>query len=200
MNEIVFKIIFATLFAIYIVIRGPYDKEYKQIEKIKTLNSLTDKCLLILMTIGLLLMPLIWLLTPFLNDFKIEFPDWFRIVGILISIISLFYFRRIHKTLGTSWSPTLEITKRHQLIQIGVYKRIRHPMYLQMLIWAIAQCLIISNYIAGFSGLMVWIIFYFIRVPKEEEMMTDYFGEKYIKYKKQTGSIFPNIKNSNLLT
>jgi protein-S-isoprenylcysteine O-methyltransferase Ste14 len=194
MNEIVFKIIFATLFTIYIVIRVPYDKEYKQIEKIKTLNSLTEKFLLILLSIGVLLIPLIWLLTSFLNDFKIEFPDWLRIVGILISIFSLFYFNWIHKTLGANWSPTLEIIKGHQLIQIGVYKRIRHPMYSQMLIWAIAQCLIISNYIAGFSGLIVWIVFYFIRVPKEEEMLMDYFGEEYIKYKKQTGSILPNIK------
>jgi protein-S-isoprenylcysteine O-methyltransferase Ste14 len=145
------------------------------------------------------LIPLIWLLTPFLNDFKIEFPDWLRIVGIVISIISLFYFRWIHKTLGESWSPTLEIIKGHQLIQIGVYKRIRHPMYSQMLIWAIAQCLIISNYIAGFSGLIVWVVFYLIRVPKEEKMMTEYYGDEYLAYIKQTGKILP-IKRINKKT
>lgn len=140
---------------------------------------------------GLVLIPLIWVFTPFLNDFKIEFPDWLRIVGIVISIISLFYFRWIHKTLGESWSPTLEIIKGHQLIQIGVYKRIRHSMYSQMLIWAIAQCLIISNYIAGFSGLIVWVVFYFIRVPREEKMMTEYYGDEYLEYIKQTGKILP---------
>jgi len=199
MNEIIFKIIFVVVWSIYILIRAPFDKAYRNQRKIKILDVKIEKYLLLVLMMGLVLIPLIWLLTPFLNDFKIEFPDWLRIVGIVISIISLFYFRWIHKTLGESWSPTLEIIKGHQLIQIGVYKRIRHPMYSQMLIWAIAQCLIISNYITGFSGLIVWVVFYFIRVPKEEKMMTDYFGEEYIKYKRQTRSILPNIKNRDLL-
>jgi protein-S-isoprenylcysteine O-methyltransferase Ste14 len=191
MNEIVFKIVFAALFIIYILIRVPFDKEYKQIEKIKTLNSLTEKFLLILMSIGLLFIPLIWLFTPFLNDFEIEFPLWLRIVGIAISIISLFYFRWIHKTLGANWSPTLEIRKGHQLIITGPFKRIRHPMYLQIWLWSISQVLIVSNLFAGFSGIIAWSILYFIRVPKEEKMMIDYFGDKYAEYMKQTGRIFP---------
>lgn len=199
MDEIIFKIIFVVVWSIYILIRAPFDKAYRNQRKIKVLDVKIEKYLLLVLMMGLVLIPLIWVFTPFLNDFKIEFPDWLRIVGIVISIISLFYFHWIHKTLGESWSPTLEIIKGHQLIQIGVYKRIRHPMYSQMLIWAIAQCLIISNYIAGFSGLIVWVVFYFIRVPKEEKMMTDYFGEEYIKYKRHTGSILPNIKNRDLL-
>jgi protein-S-isoprenylcysteine O-methyltransferase Ste14 len=198
-NEIIFKIIFVVVWSIYILIRAPFDKAYRSQRKIKILDAKIEKHLLLVLMTGLVLIPLIWVFTPFLNDFKIEFPDWLRIFGIVISIISLFYFRWIHKTLGANWSPTLEIIKGHHLIKIGVYKRIRHPMYSQMLIWAIAQCLIISNYIAGFSGLIVWVVFYFIRVPKEEKMMTDYFGEEYIKYKRQTKSILPNIKNSNLL-
>jgi protein-S-isoprenylcysteine O-methyltransferase Ste14 len=191
MNEIVFKIVFAALFIIYILIRVPFDKEYKQIEKIKTLNSLTEKVLLILMSIGLLFIPLIWLFTPFLNDFKIEFPVWLRIVGTVISIVSLFYFRWIHVTLGANWSPTLEIRKGHQLIITGHFKRIRHPMYLQIWLWTISQVLIVSNLFAGFSGIIAWSILYFIRVPKEEKMMIDYFGDEYAEYMKQTGRIFP---------
>jgi len=198
-NEIIFKIIFVVVWSIYILIRAPFDKAYRNQRKIKILDVKIEKYLLLVLIMGLVLFPLIWLLTPFLNDFKIEFPDWLRIVGIVISIISLFYFRWIHKTLGESWSPTLEIIKGHQLIQIGVYKRIRHPMYSQMLIWAIAQCLIISNYIAGFSGLIVWVVFYFIRVPKEEKMMTEYYGDEYLEYIKQTRQILP-IKRINKKT
>jgi protein-S-isoprenylcysteine O-methyltransferase Ste14 len=143
------------------------------------------------MSIGLLFIPLIWLFTPFLNDFKIDFPVWLRIVGIAISIISLFYFRWIHKTLGANWSPTLEIRKGHQLIITGPFKRIRHPMYLQIWLWSISQVLIVSNLFAGFSGIIAWSILYFIRVPKEEKMMIDYFGDEYAEYMKQTGRIFP---------
>ncbi|MBE0539011.1 MAG: isoprenylcysteine carboxylmethyltransferase family protein [Ignavibacterium sp.] len=193
MNEIVFKIIFAALFIIYILIRVPFDKEYNQIEKIKTLNAFIEKFLLILMSIGLLFIPLIWLFTPFLNDFKIDFPAWLRIVGTVISIVSLFYFHNIHKTLGANWSPTLEIRKGHQLIKTGPFLRIRHPMYFQIWLWTISQVLIVSNLFAGFSGIIAWSILYFIRVPKEEKMMIDYFGDEYVAYIKQTGRVFPRF-------
>jgi protein-S-isoprenylcysteine O-methyltransferase Ste14 len=105
----------------------------------------------------------------------------------------LFYFWWIHKTLGVNWSPTLEIRKGHQLIKAGPYKRIRHPMYSQIWLWTIAQFLIISNIFAGLSGILAWTILYFIRVPSEEKMMIEIFGDEYIEYMKQTGRVFPKL-------
>lgn len=194
MSEINFKIIFVVLWVLYILIRAPFDTIYKQEEKIKTIRSAKEKILLVLMSLGLLVVPLIWIFTPFLDNFKIEFPVWLRIVGIVISVISLFYFRWIHKTLGANWSPTLEIRKGHQLIKTGPYKTIRHPMYTQIWLWTIAQGLIVSNLFAGFSGILVWAILYFIRVPKEEKMMIENFGDEYLEYMKQTGRVFPKLK------
>ena len=199
MNEIIFKIIYVGIWLIFIAIRVPFEKKYRLKQKLKTIDPNKEKKLIILLTLGLLLVPLIWVFTSLFDNINIYLPVWLRFSGVVLSFLSLYYFFVIHKTLGENWSPTLEIIKGHQLIQIGVYKRIRHPMYSQMLIWAIAQCLIISNYIAGFSGLIVWVVFYFIRVPKEEKMMTDYFGEEYMKYKRQTGSILPSTRNSDLL-
>jgi protein-S-isoprenylcysteine O-methyltransferase Ste14 len=64
-------------------------------------------------------------------------------------------------------------------------------MYLQIWLWSISQVLIVSNLFAGFSGIIAWSILYFIRVPKEEKMMIDYFGDEYAEYMKQAGRIFP---------
>lgn len=193
MSEISFKIAFVVLWIIYILIRTPFEKKYKSGKKIKTIHSTKDKCLLFLLFLGLLLIPLLWLFTPFLDSFDILLPVWARLPGIVISILSLFYFNRIHKTLGASWSPTLEIRKGHQLIKTGPYKRIRHPIYAQIWLWTIAQFLIISNIFAGISGILAWTILYFIRVPKEEKMMIENFGDEYIQYMKQTGRIFPGF-------
>jgi protein-S-isoprenylcysteine O-methyltransferase Ste14 len=193
MNEIIFKITFVALFIIYVLIRVPFEKIYKQEMKIKTVNSSREKFLLFLMSLGLLLIPLLWLFTPFLDSFKMEFPVWLRFLGVAISIVSLFYFRWIHKTLGANWSPTLEIRKGHQLIKKGPYKTIRHPMYAQIWLWTIAQVLIVSNLFAGFSGIVVWSILYFMRIGSEEKMMIENFGDDYIEYMKQTGRIFPKL-------
>lgn len=191
MSETVFKIIFFSLSIIYILIRVPFAKVYKQEEKIKTINSSKEKFLLLLMAFGLLLIPLLWVFTSFLDKFKIEFPIGLRVAGIVISVISLFYFRWIHKALGANWSPTLEIRKGNQLIKTGPYKSIRHPMYTQIWLWTIAQIFIVSNLFAGFSGIIVWAILYFMRVLKEEEMMMENFGDEYVEYLNQTWRVFP---------
>ena len=196
MNETIFKITFAVLFIIYVLIRVPFDKIYRQEEKIKTLNSSREKFLLFVMSLGLLSMPLFWLLTPYLDRFKMGFPVWLRLLGVVIAIVSLFYFRWIHKTLGANWSPTLQIRKGHQLISTGPYKTIRHPMYAQIWLWTIAQVLIVSNLIAGFSGIVAWSILYFMRVGSEEKMMIENFGNDYIEYMKQTGRVFPKLRRT----
>jgi protein-S-isoprenylcysteine O-methyltransferase Ste14 len=197
MNEAIFKVIFVVLWVMYIMIRAPFDSQYKQVEKTKAIHSAKEKFLLVCMSLGLLIIPLIWIFTPFLNNYKMEFPAWLRIVGMVISVVSLFYFRWIHKTLGANWSPTLEIRKGHQLIKTGPYKTIRHPMYTQICLWTIAQVLVVSNLFAGFFGIIVWAILYFIRVPAEEKMMIENFGNEYLEYRKQTGSVLPKLNWQN---
>jgi protein-S-isoprenylcysteine O-methyltransferase Ste14 len=193
MNEIFFRISFVALLIVYIIIRIPFDKNYQMEVKIKTLHQSTERFLLFLISLGVLLIPTVWIPTSLLDGFSLRFPIWVRLIGIALSIVSLYFFRLIHKTLGANWSPTLEIMKGHQLIKTGPYRTIRHPMYAQMFLWTIAQALIISNWVAGFSGLIAMSILYAVRVPKEEKMLEEAFGEEYIRYRRKTGSILPRL-------
>lgn len=142
MIEVVFKTLFAVLWIIYIVIRIPYDKKYKTNQIIRKLNTTGEKVLLMFLYFGLVLLPLVWVFTTFLNNYKLLLPIWLRILGVLLAILSLIYFEWIHKTLGDNWSPTLEIKKEQKLITSGPYKTIRHPMYTQIWIWSFAQILL----------------------------------------------------------
>lgn len=193
MSEIIFKIAFVVLWIIYIFIRVPFEKIYKKEKKNKIIHLAKEKFLFFLLSLGLIVIPMGCLFTPFLSSFDIELPVWARLLGIVISILSLFYFNWIHKTLGSNYSPTLEIRKGHQLIKVGPYKSIRHPMYAQIWLWTIAQFLIVSNMLGGLSGISAWAVLYFLRVSKEEAMMIEQFGDKYIKYIKGTGRVFPRF-------
>lgn len=196
MNEIIFKISFVALFIVYVLIRVPFAKIHQKEEILNRIHAAREKFMVFLMSIGLLLMPMLWLFTTWLDDFSMEFPVWLRFAGVALAGGSLFYFQWIHQTLGANWSPTLEIRKGHQLIKSGPYKNIRHPMYAQIWLWTIAQCLMISNYIAGFTGIMAWAVLYFIRINQEEKLMIDKFGAEYEEYMKQTGRVFPKFNRN----
>lgn len=191
MSELYFKIGFGVLWVLYVVIRAPHEKKYKLIEKKNTLGSSREKFLVLLQFIGMVVIPWVWILSPWLDQFNMDLPMVIRISGLSIAVFSLWFFWLVHKTLGINWSPVLEIRKEHKLIKTGPYKRIRHPMYTQIWLWSGAQMLIISNWIAGLSGIALWAILYFIRVRKEEQMMLEEFGEEYEEYMRNTGRVFP---------
>ena len=56
--------------------------------------------------------------------------------------------------LGRNWSATLEIQKGHNIVDAGVYKYIRYPIYSAIWLWVVIEALLLNNYIAGLSGLI----------------------------------------------
>ena len=66
-------------------------------------------------------------------------------------------------------------------------------MYSAFWLWAIAQALLLPNWIAGFAGLAGFGILFFGRVAREEQMMLETFGDSYRAYMARTGRIFPFI-------
>jgi protein-S-isoprenylcysteine O-methyltransferase Ste14 len=102
-------------------------------------------------------------------------------------------FRRTHKDLGRNWSVTLEVRQQHALVTDGVYSRVRHPMYSAFWLWALAQALLLPNWIAGPAGIVGFGTLFLLRVTREEQMMTETFGEEYRAYMARTWRVFPGI-------
>jgi protein-S-isoprenylcysteine O-methyltransferase Ste14 len=66
-------------------------------------------------------------------------------------------------------------------------------MYASQWLWVIAQPLLLQNWIAGWSNLFVFILFYFLRVKAEEQLMLEQFGDQYRSYMKKVGAVFPRF-------
>lgn len=193
MQEIIWKIIFVIMWVCTGLIRMPHNSKYKKTEKIKSKKTSREKFLVFLAAIGMMIVPMIYVFTPWLNSLNMGLPDWARWVGIIGFGFGLILFWWVHKTLGKNWSPILEIRKNHKLITNGPYKYIRHPMYTQIWIWVICQWLILSNWVVGLVGILTWTILYVIRIPEEEKMMVEEFGQEYEDYMRKTKKIIPWI-------
>ncbi len=142
---------------------------------------------------GLFILPVVWVVTGWPENLDYTASPFLIIIGIVIFFASLRLFRITHKALGAMWSHSLDLRENHRLVTAGIYQRVRHPMYSAFFLWALAQAFLLSNWAAGFSGLVGFGTLYFLRVGMEEKMMEDQFGDEYRAYCAKTKRIIPGI-------
>lgn len=137
--------------------------------------------------------PLVYLFTPWLDFADYDLPGWMGWAGTAVFAGALILLWRSHADLGLNWSATLQIRRGHSLVTHGIYRHIRHPMYAAHLLWAIAQALLLENWLAGWAFLVAFVPFYLLRVPHEERMMLEQFGQEYRDYMACAGRMIPRF-------
>jgi protein-S-isoprenylcysteine O-methyltransferase Ste14 len=180
-------------FVVYLRIRGVYARRTRSEERVYRQVDGLEVFLILLVIPSSLLFPLLYLFTPILAFADYPLPVSVRWCGVLVMLFALWLFWRSHADLGRNWSISLEIRKGHELVRHGVYRRIRHPMYAAIWLWSVAQGMLLSNWLAGWSALMTFAPMYFLRTPREERMMCEFLGQAYRDYMSQTGRLWPRI-------
>jgi protein-S-isoprenylcysteine O-methyltransferase Ste14 len=175
------------------IIRAPLNRKRKQEKMSEHRVTGQEIFILMLLLLGGFIMPIIYASTNWLDFANYTLPTWAGWLGVLILAGGLFVFWCAHADLGLNWSPSLEIRERHELITRGIYGVIRHPMYASQWLVAIAQPLLLQNWIAGFLNLLAFIPFYFLRVRAEEQLMVETFGDQYQVYMQKVGGVLPKF-------
>jgi protein-S-isoprenylcysteine O-methyltransferase Ste14 len=96
---------------IEMAIRAPLQKTWKEIKKVDQRVSRTERILLGLLWVVMIVLPLAYSATNWLEFANYTLPAWMGWVGIFILICALLVFTRAHIDLKSNWSPTLEIFK-----------------------------------------------------------------------------------------
>ena len=141
----------------------------------------------------LYVLPIFFIFSSWLNFANYSLPDWLGLLGIPMVILAAWIIWRAHADLGRNWSPSLEVVQEQKLVTEGIYRTLRHPIYTAMFLFTIAQALLLQNWLAGLGGLLSFIPIYLMRVPREEQMMIDHFGDQYRDYMRKTGRFFPRL-------
>ena len=91
---------------------------------------------------------------------------------------------------GEGLVQQLRLSETHHLVTTGLYAHARHPMYTGIAGFAVGLALVSANWV--FVVLVVLIIVGLVfRIPKEEKMLIEEFGQAYRDYMQRTGSLFP---------
>jgi protein-S-isoprenylcysteine O-methyltransferase Ste14 len=94
--------------------------------------------------------------------------------------------------LGQRFSGLVAIQPGHTLVTTGIYRRIRHPSYLGMLLTAL-------GWVFGFRSGVGLLLFALMippllsRIHAEERLLAEQFGEEYRRYVNRTRRLIPGI-------
>ncbi|MBW4623857.1 MAG: isoprenylcysteine carboxylmethyltransferase family protein [Cyanosarcina radialis HA8281-LM2] len=193
MDTSTLKVIFTSGLVSAFAIRHPYQRENKKNKVAVDRQTTREKALLVLVIMGTIVLPLIYVFSPWLIAANYQLPLWAGYLGAIFFVVALWLFWRSHHDLGKNWSPTLQIREGHTLVVNGIYQKIRHPMYASLWLWCAAQALLIQNWIAGLAGIISFGIMYVLRISDEEEMMLEQFGEEYKAYMQRTKRLIPYL-------
>ena len=146
---------------------------------------------MLLLFLGTSLLPLISILSPWLDAFDFHNPPGMGLIATVLLLAGMIILYIAHRDLKENYSQDLEIKDDHMLITNGIYQRIRNPMYAAGFLMALSQIGLLENWISGFAGIITLTLFYFLRLPEEETMLLEHFGKQYQDYMITTPRLIP---------
>jgi len=129
-------------------------------------------------------------------------PHWLRMrffsetdsmlawTGVLLTALGIGFAIWARTWIGANWSGTITIKDRHELIQGGPYRLVRHPIYSGMLL-AYLGTVLVSGEIRGLLGFPLLVLGFGLKLRMEETFMLQQFGSAYVDYKHRVKAVVP---------
>src|SRR2546428_3733537 len=152
------NVIFFTGFILLVIIRETFKWRTRSNKVAVCRCNVVEKVLLSIFTAAGPLCPLLYLFTPWLSFADYQLPTFTLWCGSLFMGAAVWLFLRSHADLGLNWSVTLQLREGHQIIRRGVYQSVRHPMYAAFLLCALAQGMLLDNWLAGWTGMVTFFL------------------------------------------
>jgi protein-S-isoprenylcysteine O-methyltransferase Ste14 len=94
--------------------------------------------------------------------------------------------------LGRRFSGLVAIQKDHTLVTTGIYRHIRNPSYLGLLLASVGWALTFRAGVGVFMAALL-LIPLLARIRSEERLLAEQFGAEYENYRARTWRLFPGI-------
>jgi protein-S-isoprenylcysteine O-methyltransferase Ste14 len=115
----------------------------------------------------------LWQVTPLLG-----------IVADAVTVVGLFITLWARRMLGTNWSASVVFKERHELIEGGPYRCVRHPIYSGVLLMVLGTMLAWGR-LVGVVALVVIAVGLSVKASLEERLLRRHFPEAYARYRRR---------------
>jgi protein-S-isoprenylcysteine O-methyltransferase Ste14 len=190
--ELPYRIAVGGTWIIGYAIRLYYERQARGVQRVSARHLTRDR-IFYWMVFAAFVLALLYAFFAFLDVGHVPLPSSVRWLGLAFAIAGIALLRATHHALGRNWSGKLEIADGHQLIVVGPYRLVRHPMYSALFCMAFAFSLLSANWIVAGANIVAVTSMYLARVRDEEQMLIDQFGDEYRAYMRRTGRLVPRF-------
>src|SRR3954468_14446284 len=92
-------------------------------------------------------------------------------------------FAASSRELGRNWSLVARTRTDHELVRTGPYSRVRHPIYLGLLLFLLALAVALGHWMQLIVALPVFFIGTSIRTRVEDGLLEETFGDVFRDYR-----------------
>ena len=93
-------------------------------------------------------------------------------------------------SLGSNWSGMVTLKDDHELVQKGLYRWIRHPIYTGILLGMMGTAMI-KGHFGGWLGVGVVLTAFYFKARREERFLREEFGAGFEEHSRRTGMFLP---------
>jgi protein-S-isoprenylcysteine O-methyltransferase Ste14 len=107
--------------------------------------------------------------------------------GVVISVMG-------RRELGLNWAHggEYQVKNNQELVTIGIYRYIRHPIYLGVMLAYVGGQIVAGSYLS-ILFLILFVYSSVVQAKKEEKLLLHYFGKQYEDYMQNTKMLIPYI-------
>jgi protein-S-isoprenylcysteine O-methyltransferase Ste14 len=118
---------------------------------------------------------------------------WVRYwVGVVVLASGLSFTVWARRVLGSNWSGRIAIKDGQQLVRVGPYRWIRHPIYTGALV-AILGSAVTSGTVSGLLALALACAALGHKIRIEERWLMREFGDHYAEYRRSSWLLVPYV-------
>ncbi len=129
---------------------------------------------------------------PFLNERFVPSAPWIIWLGVALTSAGIAFAIWARACLAGNWSGSVTLKQGHELVVLGPYRWVRHPIYTGLLTALIGTALARGEW-RGVLAVAIAAVALWRKLKLEEVVMLRQFGDAYVRYTQRARALIPFV-------